>query len=251
LENNVLNQLGFKKKKRLLQPKIMSPNWAALNKWNQRATYLFSQVPDLSKGKYPVARGFDCIDEVKHGCSASPSRKPTSLFVLKLSAVTHGLFQPLERKFIENKKHFRETFSLRKNDILICRTNGTLSFVGRPVKIDKDWPELIFPDKLMRIRCNKRVLPDFLTYMFATSIVRPQIEAYARTAVGNYAIGNEDVFNLYFPLPPISVQEELINVISERQNEFKKLKKKAGSIRGTSQKEIEQMILGFRSVEGI
>jgi len=39
----------------------MVTNWAELTKWNQRATYLLGQTPDLSKGIYPVVRGRECI----------------------------------------------------------------------------------------------------------------------------------------------------------------------------------------------
>jgi type I restriction enzyme, S subunit len=216
LERQVLGELGLNKKKRMVMPKVMVANWAGLTKWNQRATFLLGQTPDLRKGNYPVVSGRECMAEVKHGCSASPSGKPTTLKVLKLSAVTSGRFLPTEAKFITDKKSFRENFDLIKGDILLCRTNGTLAYVGRPAILEKDYPELIFPDKLMRVRCKANVLPEYLEYILSTSIARPQLEANARTAVGNHAIGNEDVFNVELPIPPISEQEKVVKQVKER-----------------------------------
>lgn len=249
LEKQVLGTLGLKKKKKIAMPKVMVTNWAELTKWNQRATYLLGQTPDLSKGIYPVVSGRECIAEVKHGCSASPSSKPTTLKVLKLSAVTSGQFLPSEAKFIADKKQFRENFDLCVGDILMCRTNGTLAYVGRPAILEKDYPELIFPDKLMRVRCKANVLPEYLEYILSSSIARPQLEANARTAVGNHAIGNEDVFNVELPLPPISEQKKLIKIVQEARSGSGHAREEAMSLKRKAEKEIEKMILGTRPVE--
>lgn len=249
LEKQVLGTLGLKKKKKITMPKVMVTNWAELTKWNQRATYLLAQTPDLSKGIYPVVSGRECIAEVKHGCSASPSSKPTTLKVLKLSAVTSGQFLPSEAKFIADNKQFRENFDLRVGDILMCRTNGTLAYVGRPAILEKDYPELIFPDKLMRVRCKANVLPEYLEYILSSSIARPQLEANARTAVGNHAIGNEDVFNVELPLPPISEQKQLIKIVQEARSGSRHFREEAMSLKRKAEKEIEKMILGTRPVE--
>lgn len=249
LEKQVLGELGLKKKKRIAMPKVMVTNWVELTKWNQRATYLLGQTPDLSKGIYPVVSGRECMAEVKHGCSASPSSKPTTLKVLKLSAVTSGQLLPSEAKFIADRKPFRENFDLCKGDILMCRTNGTLAYVGRPAILDKDYPDLIFPDKLMRVRCKANVLPEYLEYILSSSIARPQLEANARTAVGNHAIGNEDVFNVELPLPPISEQEKLVKIVQEARCDIRRAKGEAMSLKKDAEKEIEKMILGTRLVE--
>ena len=251
LEQQVLAKLGLKKKKRIPMPKVMVSSWPALTKWNQRATYLLRQAPDLRKGKYPVASGRECISEVKHGCSASPSRKPTTLQVLKLSAVTSGRFLSSEAKFMVDKEPFRENFDLIKGDILMCRTNGTLAYVGRPALISKDYPAMIFPDKLMRVRCKDNILPEYLEYILSSSIARPQLEANTRTAVGNHAIGNEDVFNVELPLPPLDVQEALGGAIQKSRNEIATITKEAAELRKQVENKVEKLILGTLSGEKI
>lgn len=155
LERYILGQLGLKTKEITQQPKVITTNWTKLTKWSQRATHLLNQVSQITMGNYPVVIGRDCISEVKHGCSGSPSNKPTKLKVLKLSAVTSGVFLEEETKYITDKLQYRVSFDLKVGDILICRTNGTLAYVGRPALIQKDYKDIIFPDKLMRIRCKK------------------------------------------------------------------------------------------------
>jgi type I restriction enzyme S subunit len=244
LEGLILGYMGLEIKKIKQQPKLMISSWTKLTKWSQRATHLLNQIPDVTKGKYPVVSGRKCILEVKHGCSSSPSSKPTTLKVLKLSAVTSGIFLSDEAKYITDKIQYRESFDLKQGDILMCRTNGTLAYVGRPVLVEQDYQDLIFPDKLMRIRCKENIRPEYLEYILSTSVARPQIEANARTAVGNHAIGNEDVFNLEFPLPPTPVQLMLIEKIKEVKNEIAKLKSEAITEIRNAERVIEQMILG-------
>ena len=131
----------------------------------------------------------------------------------------------------------------------MCRTNGTLAYVGRPAILEKDYPDLIFPDKLMRIRCKSNILPEYLEYILSSSIARPQIEANARTAVGNHAIGNEDVFNVELPLPPITEQERLVKIIQTTKSKIGHATEDAMSLKRNTDKEIEEMILGIRLVE--
>ena len=119
LEQDVLGELGLKKKNTKPMLKVMVSGWAELTKWNQRATYLLGQTPDLTKGIYPVVSGRKCISEVKHGCSASPSSKPATLKVLKLSAVTRGQFLPSEAKFIADKNSSAKTSTFAR-EIFLC-----------------------------------------------------------------------------------------------------------------------------------
>jgi len=77
---------------------------------------------------------------------------------------------------------------------------------------------------------------------------RSQIEAAARTAVGNNAIGTEDLWNLDLPLPPLDVQQRLVEKIVERQVEIVKERARICHVVTTIDREMEEMILGTRPV---
>ncbi|WP_439890920.1 hypothetical protein ACS7SF_17450 [Ralstonia sp. 25C] len=154
--------------------------------------------------------------EVRHGCSKGPSKKPTSLRVLKISAVTRGRLDLKEHKFIANEPALREQFALNKGDILMCRTNGTLAYVGMSALVDADIDDMIFPDKVIRVRPDpNRIESEFLWRLLQVSAVRSQIEAAARTAVGNFAIGGKDIKALMVPLPLPARQKELARSLND------------------------------------
>ena len=152
----------------------------------------------------------EMLMEVRNGCSLGPSKRATTLRVLKISAITKGHLNLEEFKFMKDEVRLREQFSLLKGDILMCRTNGTLAYVGMSALVVTDVEDTIFPDKVIRLRPDpNKINSDFLWRLLQLPALRRQVESAARTAVGNYAIGGQDIKSLAVLLPPISQQHAL------------------------------------------
>lgn len=173
--------------------------------------------------------------EVRHGCSKGPSKKSTSLRVLKISAVTKGRLDLAENKFMADEPALREQFALKKGDILMCRTNGTLSYVGMSSFVDSDVDDMIFPDKVIRVRPNlDKIEPEFLWRLLQVPAVRSQIEAAARTAVGNFAIGGKDIKALKVPLPIPAHQKDLAQALHNAMSSAKSKRTEATVLRSAA-----------------
>lgn len=152
--------------------------------------------------------------EVRHGCSLSPAKRVTTLRILKISAVTKGHLNLDEYKHIKDDARLREQFSLKAGDILMCRTNGTLAYVGMSALVKTDIEGTIFPDKVIRVRPDEnKINSEYLWLLLQLPPMRKQIEGAARTAVGNYAIGSKDIKALKIPLPPITEQQKLFDAL--------------------------------------
>lgn len=162
----------------------------------------------------------DVLLEVKHGCSKGPSKKTTSLRVLKISAVTKGRLDISEHKFITDEPALRIQFDLKEGDILMCRTNGTLAYVGMSALVESDIEDIIYPDKVIRVRPDRtRINSHFLWWLLQLPAIRNQIETAARTAVGNFAIGGKDIKKLKIPLPIINEQAALVEMLNNALKE--------------------------------
>ncbi len=215
-----------------------------MGRWGSEANRLSQQGGEITKLRFPMAQGLDCIESVSHGCSASPSALPTKLEVLKISAVTRGWLNIAEKKFAPDQAKLRKQYALHNGDILLCRTNGTLDYVGRAALVEDEHPDLIFPDKVIRVRLKANVLPAYFWYLLGTPYLRAQIESFARTAVGNYAIGGKDIWKLYFPLPPLDVQQTLVTAVSQARADAAKLRQQAKQLRDQAKLQIEAALLG-------
>jgi type I restriction enzyme, S subunit len=249
IDERFFEDLGLKRPTPTEYPKAFSVQWENLFRWNGRSTLMMVQMGGLLDCKYPVVSGYECLLEVKHGCSASPSLKPTSLEVLKISSVTKGEFLPSEKKYAFEKKEFRETFNLKKGDVLMCRTNGTLSYVGMSAIINEDMNGLIFPDKVIRVRVKENLSPEYCWKLLQLQPLREQIEAAARTAVGNYAIGTDDIWNLQIPLPPLEIQQAIMKRVNEGLQAISFERDAAEFKRQEIETEIEALILGSNQIE--
>lgn len=241
-----LSALGFATKSKGLMPKVFAVNWDDLFTWNGRSTYLALTQGDVHRGRFPVVQGKDCLSSVSHGCSASPSPIPTNLEVLKISAVTRGELKSSEKKFAFDNPAIRKQFDLRKGDVLLCRTNGTLAYVAMSAIVTEDMPNLVFPDKVIRVRVKDNIQPEYFWLVLQTPPLRAQIEAAARTAVGNYAIGGKDIWEFDIPLPPLDVQRSLVDKKLKERSEIDSICEGADRLALKSKAEIETMILGTK-----
>jgi hypothetical protein len=249
IEARFLADLGLKAVAQAMLPKAFAVQWSAMKRWGVTPNQLTATGIDISFGKYSVSDGRECLLAVKHGCSASPSPMPTCLEVLKISAVTRGYFRPEEKKFAFDVPRYRDEFDLKAGDVLMCRTNGTLSMVGMSALVERDIPNLIFPDKVIRVRCGPKLLPGYFWKLLQMPFARSQIEAAARTAVGNYAIGTDDIWAIQFPLPPKPVQEAMMKRMDAGQNEITRLRGEVAARTDAAKADVEAMILGTKPVE--
>ncbi|MBM4144186.1 MAG: hypothetical protein FJ225_11435 [Lentisphaerae bacterium] len=175
------------------------------------------------------------VAQITHGCSHPPSAKPTGLEILRIRAVARGDFHPEERKSIRDTPELRARFDLREGDILMCRTNGTLAYVGMAALVLEDTPNLIFPDKVIRVRLTTpALLPDFLWTLLKSPYMRMKIEANARTAVGNYAIGSSDLAALEVIAPPLEVQKRIAGALRTARDSAAAKRKQAAALRAAA-----------------
>jgi len=251
VESRFLDDLGLKAPARREQPRAFAAWWKDMAGLSARATFLSVSNSSLNLGKYPVVQGHRCLVEVRHGCSASPSPTPTALEVLKISAVTRGSFDPTEKKYAVDDARARQEFSLRRGDVLVCRTNGTLAYVGMSALVTENMPNLIFPDKIIRLRADKSILPEYLWHVLKSYPLRAQVEAAARTAVGNYAIGTEDIWNFRIPLPPIVEQKRIMDRVSAGRAEIALEHEDADRLNHEVTSEVEALILGTKKVSEV
>lgn len=224
--------------------------WSDLERWGGEANRLGQRGGSVAAVTFPLVQGKDFIREVSHGCSASPSAQPTALEVLKISAVTKGWLDISEKKFAPDEPRLRMQFALKQGDVLLCRTNGTLAYVGAAALVEEDQSDLIYPDKVIRVRLQDNVLPAFFWQVLRTPYLRAQIESFARTAVGNYAIGGKDIWQFRIPLPPLDVQKNLVIAINEARAEAARLRAEAAQLREQAQREIEAALLGHPLADG-
>lgn len=104
---------------------------------------------------------------------------------------------------------------LQKGDILFTSASETPDECALAAVIEKDIPENVFLDdhlfglRLFDKRSNR---PSYLKYAFHSNYFRTQVRKVVRGVTRNY-VSKVDFMNLEIPLPPLPVQEAIVNIL--------------------------------------
>lgn len=156
--------------------------------------------------------------EIVPGWSANGSPRPAERHergVLKVSAVTGGVYRPEENKVVEeNELTDRELVVPVRGDLLLSRAN-TRDLVAA-VCLVGDAPSNVFlPDKLWRVRpASGRVRNEYLRYLLSHPRVHDLIASTASGTSGSMLnVSQEKVRSMRLPLPPKDLQDRFARVV--------------------------------------
>src|SRR6266702_46344 len=170
---------------------------------------VLAKEPDL----YPRAKVLGLLREpLANG--RSPQTSNAGYRILRLTAIKNSLVNTQEWRFgiLEDKQV--ANLSIKPEDILISRGNGSKSLVGLAglVGIAETSSEpVMFPDTMIRVRLNKELCdPQFFVLLWNSRFVRDQIESAARTTAGIHKISQADIERFEIPLPTIEDQLRIV-----------------------------------------
>lgn len=131
------------------------------------------------------------------------------LGVLKVSAVTSGIFKPEEHKAVPKENITRELVTPKKGDLLFSRAN-TIELVGATCIVDKDYDDLFLPDKLWRIDVNESIVTkEYVKAVLTSPIYRKN---FVRTATGSSGsmlnISQTKFKSAEIPIPSLKAQKK-------------------------------------------
>lgn len=146
----------------------------------------------------------------RNGYSPKAVDYETPIKTLKLGAVTYGVFDSNEYKFI-NEEIPKDAYCWLKNgDFLIERSNS-VEYVGIcAIYIGKD-NEFMYPDLLMRFRTQDNLSKKYIHTALVSPFNRSYFMSNAKGAQKTMPkINQECVVNTMIPLPPLKEQEEIV-----------------------------------------
>ena len=160
----------------------------------------------------------DCLDSIENGKSFvcdSNARREEKPAILKLSAVTNGVYKPDENKAILDEKDFVESAEVCDGDLLFTRKN-TPELVGMAAYVEHTPRNLMMPDLIFRLNtkeeCNKVYLWKLINHDLYRSVI---MSAASGSAKSMSNISQERLGKLKLPLPPIEIQVEFETFVKQ------------------------------------
>ena len=100
--------------------------------------------------------------------------------MLRIPNVVRGVVDASDLKGTHFKEDEKRTYSLRRGDILVIRSNGSISIVGRCALISKMEEQYLYAGYLIRLRSNlATLLPEY----FAALLFKPSVTNSNRAQV--------------------------------------------------------------------
>ena len=127
----------------------------------------------------------------------------------------YTLYQPIIKNVI-SRTDFEGNILSKKGDVLIPSTT-TADAMGIAVARSLNENDVILGGDINIIRTeNKYILSDYLALLISTPPLKNELATYAK-GVNILHISNSDIRNLKIPLPPLSIQEQIVAEIDQYQ----------------------------------
>ena len=171
-----------------------------------------TKLPKLPEGWIYLRFGL-VIDEPKYGTSKKCDYEIEGTGVLRIPNVVSGRVDASDLKLAHFTDDEIATYKLNSGDILIIRSNGSVSIVGQCAVISENDTKYLYAGYLIRLRPNKLVAETgYLLNAFPLHSTRKQIELKAKSTSGVNNINIGEIQSLIISFCGIEEQK----VIAER-----------------------------------
>ena len=187
-----------------------------------------------------------------NGISKSPTPDTSATEVLRISAGTS------REDFFVNEADFKhvsltateiENAKLRAGDLLACRYNGNLHFVGRFSLYRGDSGRTqVNPDKLIRFRVDTaRHDPRYVCFSMNSATTRAGIEAMCATTAGNIGLSAGRIKTIPITLPPLAEQRRIVAKVDQLMALVDQLETQLAASRATAKNLLEALVAELTS----
>ena len=240
--------LGFTPPPPLPDRPVFIASFKDLDRWSHEGVLRRTVEGDATPtSPHPTVQLRDVIADLENGwspkCHAQPA-EDGEWGVLKLGAVSFGIFSPKENKALPRHLKPRPRLEVTSGQLLISRANIT-RLVGATVLIEKTRPKLMLCDKIFRAVPFKHDPVDtmFLTQVLRSSDVRRQIEAdVTGTSPTMKNISKPALMGLTFPLPPKNEQVAMATALTDARADAVNLREQARNARAGAWADFEAAV---------
>jgi type I restriction enzyme, S subunit len=185
--------------------------------------------------------------QLDYGTNQASNDHGAGVPVIAIPQVLASRFALSELPYADVSVKERESLSLQPHDVLLVRTNGNPSYIGRSTVIPEGVLKTltIFASYLIRVRVDeKRMRGAFLSYVLQSQTGRRQSNCLANTSAGNFNLGARSLSKFILPLPSPEEQDEIVSAINAADDLVLSLQDQSRLARRLKQSLLQNVVTG-------
>lgn len=191
-------------------------SWDGEGRYREPSSVRVANLTGLPQG-WVWAISDQLIATFRSGTTAVPVDTPTSLPILRSSAVRPGRIDLADIRYLPELTKVAGDDRVQPNDLLFVRLSGSLYLAGACALVDGTVPcGLMYPDRLFVARCPNLSMTRWLALFFQSPMARTRIEALAKSTAGHQRISMGAVLDQPIPLPPFAELERIVVAVEDR-----------------------------------
>jgi type I restriction enzyme S subunit len=171
------------------------------------------------------------IESLNYGTSKKCSYVTNGVPVLRIPNIGNGIIEQSDLKYADLTEKEFEQLRLIPGDILVIRSNGSVSLVGRSAVVRESEIDFAYAGYIIRLRPNNLLLDsNYLNLCLSSHKVRLQIEVPAKSTSGVHNINSQELKQIKVPLPPLNEQHRIVAKIEALKARSQRVKEELEAI---------------------
>ena len=229
IDNYLLSCLQIKINKKERNSGLSFIKFSELAQWNS-----FDSEKSFECKKYPlVTLASISKDKPVYGAAYKTVNKVSDIRYIRITDINEDGSLSNE---VVSASDFSEQYLLQKHDFLFARSGAT---VGKTFLYEEKYGKAIFAGYLIRFKLNEKIVnPYYLLAFTKTTAYKQWINDNMRIAAQPNS-NSQQYSDSLIPLPPLPIQEEIVNHINEIKAQIKELRRQALELREQAKKDFE------------
>lgn len=246
IDDVLFDELGIemiKSKEKIDTKYLKIIHFNSLVKWGAELNSANISPVNMLKSKKYDNKPLGLIAKVNPTTDFSNLNKSDEITFLPMECVSDIYGEVLEKRktTVQNAKGYTK---FQENDIIWakitpCMQNGKSAIVTGLVNLVG-----CGSTEYHVIRTDYKILNSYVYLILRTNLVRQVATSYFSGSAGQQRVGADYLENLNIPVPPLDIQNAIVEKISKIKDEIKELNNKSAEIISTAQKNFEEEIFG-------
>ena len=185
-------------------------------KWNK----LDIMLEELYSGNNYISLLGDYIIETNNGWSPACDENTDGTAVLGINAIKDGRIEFDNCKYTSQSTNNVDKYYVHKGDFFVSRGNTIELVALAGTVVDEPERNTIYPDLMIKVKFNERYIdPRYVAIIFNSSIGRIYFKYAAKGKnISMVKISSQELKNMKIPVPPLNVQQQIIEKVEEHVN---------------------------------